>query len=135
MKITLVRMSTESPPPWRCQYDDEDDGDVDGDVKITLVRMSTDSPPMEAPKIVFTIARATTPPSAPVDCEVMMLMRLLMYSVTVLFHMLIKTHLRSPVESEKAKDKDESTETSEGNRVTRHFQRFSSLVEPGRIVL
>ena len=36
--------------------------------KITLVRMSTDSPPIEAPKIVFTIAKATTPPSAPVDC-------------------------------------------------------------------
>ena len=37
-------------------------------MKITLVRMSTESPPMEAPKIVFTIAKATTPPSAPVDC-------------------------------------------------------------------
>ena len=36
--------------------------------KITLVRMSTDSPPIEAPKMVFTIAKATTPPSAPVDC-------------------------------------------------------------------
>ena len=41
---------------------------------------------MEAPKIVFTIAKATTPPSAPVDYEVMMLMRLFMYSITVLFH-------------------------------------------------
>ena len=89
---------------------------------------------MEAPKIVFTIARATTPPSAPVDCEVMFSMRLLMYSITVLFHMLIKTHLRPPVESEEAKDKNESTETSEGNRVTRHLQRFSSLIEPGGIV-
>ena len=55
-------------------------------MKITLVRMSTESPPMEAPKIVFTIAKATTPPSAPVDYEVMMLMRLFMYSITVLFH-------------------------------------------------
>ena len=36
--------------------------------KTTLVRMSTDSPPIEAPKMVFTIAKATTPPSAPVDC-------------------------------------------------------------------
>ena len=51
-------------------------------MKITLVRMSTESPPMEAPKIVFTIAKATTPPSAPVDCEVMMLI----FSITLLFH-------------------------------------------------
>ena len=99
------------------------------------MRISTDSPPMEAPKIVFTIAKATTPPSAPVDREVMMSLRLLMYSIAVLFHMLIKTHLRPPVESEEAKDEDESTETGEGNRVTRHLQRFSSLVEPGGIVL
>ena len=99
-------------------------------MKITLVRMSTESPPMEAPKIVFTIAKATTPPSAPVDCEVMMLI----YSITVLFHILTETHLRSPVESEEAKDEDESTETSEGDRMARHLQRFSSLVEPGRIV-
>ena len=83
--------------------------------KITLVRMSTDSPPIEAPKMVFTIAKATTPPSAPVDCEVMFSMRLLMYSITVLFHVLIKIHLRTPVESEEAKDEDESTETGEGN--------------------
>ena len=97
-------------------------------MKITLVRMSTESPPMEAPKIVFTIAKATTPPSAPVDCEVMMLI----YSITVLFHILTETHLRSPVESEEAKDEDESTETGERDRVTRHLQRFPSLVEPGR---
>ena len=39
-------------------------------VVITLVRMRTESPPMEAPRMVLTMAKATTPPSAPVDLKV-----------------------------------------------------------------
>ena len=40
-------------------------------------------------------------------------------------------YLRSTVKSQEAKDEDESTESSQRNRVTGHLQRLPSLVEPG----
>ena len=54
---------------------DDNDNDNDPLVRmkmfvITLVRMRTESPPMEAPRMVLTMAKATTPPSAPVDLKV-----------------------------------------------------------------
>ena len=73
------------------------------------------------PRIVFTIAKATIPPSPSAE--------MLAWDEKAGKAGKGNSNLGSPIEGKESKDKDETSKSSKGHRVARDFHRFS-ISEP-----